>query len=113
MTPWGVTGGSRKFAALALLAALFPTEPASAMSGYELFDRCTAGPDDVCMGYIVGVLDSVQLTGWSRVCLPADATMNEAQAEVSGFLRNNLSRLGEDGPVLVVDAMQLSWPCRE
>jgi hypothetical protein len=96
---------------MAWSGAAFSAEPGT---GQWLLDTCSGDKGDVgkafCMGYTMGLADL--MVGQERICLPPDLTSEQIRLTVEGYLRNNPGRLTHHPVLLVIEALDSSFPCR-
>jgi Rap1a immunity proteins len=109
----------------AILFTVLCAHPARAefKDGNELYDSCSVGESDstfyqsqaMCMGYITGVSDMLELNQMPgqrlMVCVPSDVTAQQMADVVRKYLRENLQERHLDAALLVWGALVRVWPC--
>jgi hypothetical protein len=112
---------------LALFASLFPmTMTALAQSEYfydgtGLYKACTSNEVAManhCIGYIVGVVDTLWVMDWStkhtgvRTCVPAGVRADRLKDIVVRFLASTSDDLHLPAAALANAALAQAFPCR-
>ena len=110
-----------------ILCAAIPKANAGFSTGEKLLKFCTAdknGPQGVCSGYIIGVVDSQQTDNviggkdeyfnkhlGYRWCLHKKITQGEVMDPVIAWLKVNPKKRHYTATSLVSKALQESFPC--
>lgn len=94
---------------------------ALAMDGNELYQHCgspasenNSGDALFCYGYIRGAFDSLIYSPLHNAyCPPPNMTVQQGTDIVSKFLADNPKYRSLDGPLLVVAALKMAFPCKK
>ncbi len=87
------------------------------MSGQGLWEPCNWPTDDAaataaCVLYVVGVVDALNLTPATRICLDMAAEKLQVAGVVKEWLKNHPERRTDPAARLVGMAMAEAYPCK-
>ena len=95
--------------AAVLAASLVGAVQAKVTTGNDLMQYCTAAPNGLCAGYVLGVTD----TTLDLYCFPPGITKMQIRGVAVNYLNNNPKRLHLLAPGLVIKALQTAFPCKD
>ena len=78
-------------------------------TGNQLYTDCQTKPPNYCMGYIMGVIDS--LIVFDYFCLPERATQGQLRDVVVKYLDEHPAERHQRGDGLVLTAIKMAFPC--
>ena len=86
------------------------------MTGNDLYGLCGDGeqgrPGDMCVGYIVGVYQTaVFLQATKHLCPGPDVSNEQIVDVVVRSLRDHPEMRDEQATLLILAAIQKTWPC--
>jgi hypothetical protein len=103
-------------AGLAIIANLFEPAVAEKISGFvggnELFESCKSdnvGVQNICRGYIVGVVDAFDAQ--RIICTPENVSADQVRDIVVKWLRDHPENRHLQAATLVKAAIPDSWSC--
>lgn len=83
-------------------------------TGQWLLETCRGDKGDVgrsfCLGYSMALADL--MVGQARICLPPDLTSEQVRLAVEGYLSGHPEKLQHHPVLLVIEALDSSFPCR-
>ena len=104
----------RVFALVGLIAfskGSFSGEPGT---GLWLLESCRGDNADVgkafCLGYAMGLADL--MLGQQKICMPADVSSEQIRLVVKGYLEGHPEKLQQHPTLLVIQALDSTFPCR-
>jgi hypothetical protein len=80
------------------------------MSGNSLFKECQQDDEDFCLGYIMGAVAGLSVSG-TDYCLPDDATGSQLADTVKSWLRANPNKRKLASTVLITQGLRETFPC--
>jgi Rap1a immunity proteins len=98
---------------LITLAVTTTAAQAEFISGNDLLNRLNSegfADRGFALGYIAGVSDALEDI---LVCAPTGSTTGQARDVVWQHLRTNPQSRHQGAALLVVEALQRAWPCRQ
>jgi hypothetical protein len=89
----------------------FAAEPGT---GSWLLETCRGDQGDAgrafCMGYTMGLADL--MVGQGRICMPANLSSEQLRQAVESHLQAHPDKLNQHPVLLVIEALDSSFPCR-
>lgn len=109
----------------AVLFALCSTHAEASLTGQQLLGECRATPGNVprlhCAAYIEGFIagwgiarvnrDPKVGTRSAEICIPTAATVGQLVLVVAKYLDDNPALLHQPAPLLIMEALAISFPC--
>jgi len=88
--------------------------------GNELFSQCSAKPADpdyasesqLCLGYVVGVIDSREFELGAELCASPKPTKAQIRDTVVHYLQNNPTQRALPAAALIVNALLQGFQCQ-
>jgi hypothetical protein len=88
--------------------------------GNELFSECSVKPADpdyasksqLCLGYVVGVIDSREFELGAELCASPKPTKEQIRDTVVEYLKKNPAQRALPAAALVVNALLQGFPCQ-
>ena len=104
---------------LAAVLATSLSNPAQAMTGNQLHQKCSHNDSFYqaqCFNYVMGVVDAATEVFYSlsqqHLCLPETATAGQIESVVKKYLQEHPEHRHLNGAVLTFTALILAFPCK-
>jgi hypothetical protein len=86
------------------------------LTGKKLYEICTSTSSDLCMGYVIGVADALNLSTFKQYnifCAPTNVSAHQELAVVIKYLRDHPDTRHYSAASEIGVALAMAFPCKE
>jgi hypothetical protein len=86
------------------------------LTGTKLYEICTSTSSDLCLGYVMGVSDALNLSTFKQnniFCSPTSVSAHQELAVVIKYLRDHPDTWHYSGASDIGVALAMAFPCKE
>ena len=85
------------------------------LTGNKLYEMCTSTSSDLCLGYVMGVSDALNLSTFKQnkiFCSPTSVSAHQELAVVIKYLRDHPDTRHYSGASEIGVALAMAFPCK-